>query len=124
MHVGSVGMLLGGLMMLIGSVTPWVMTPLITLNGMAGAGLWTLSAGFIAIAGALIPHRTSAMAQSFGPGGFAAVVVAWQLVELIRISAATDTWGKLLPGIGLVLVGGAAFVLLRTGFRIRNTSRS
>lgn len=112
-------MLLGGLMLVIGSVTPWVMTPLINLNGMAGAGLWTLSAGFIAIAGALIPHRTSAMVQSFVPGGFAAVIAAWQLVEVIRISAVTGAWGKLLPGIGLVLVGGAAVVLLRTGLRIR-----
>jgi hypothetical protein len=112
-------MLLGGLMMVIGSVTPWVMTPLINLNGMAGAGLWTLSAGFIAIAGALIPNRTSAMVQSFAPGGLAALIVAWQFVELIRISAVTGTWGKLLPGIGLVLIGGAAVVLLRTGFRIR-----
>lgn len=112
-------MILGGLLLLVGSPMPWVSTPMGHLSGLAGAGLWTFCAGFIAIGGALLPYRRVAFAHALLPGIVAAALVAWQLLRLAQLSASTESWGKLLPGIGLVLIGGAAFVLLNAALRIR-----
>lgn len=118
MHVGSAGMLFGGVLVVVGSVLPWVATPAGSLSGMAGPGLWTLSAGMIAIAGALMPYRKLALAHALLPGLAGGAIVGWQLVRVAQLSAMTDSWGKLLPGIGLVMVGGGAVILLRAAMRV------
>ncbi len=118
LHPGSIGMLVGGLMAVVGSLLPWVMTPLGVVYGTAGGGLWTLCAGFVAVAGALINHRWSAVAHCAVAGLATTGIAAWQLVHLATLSAATDSWGRLLPSIGLVMVAGAGVVLLRTGVRV------
>ncbi|WP_245975561.1 hypothetical protein [Amycolatopsis palatopharyngis] len=119
MHVGSAGMIFGGLLILVGSLLPWVSTPVGHFSGAAGPGLWTLCAGTIAIAGALLPYRRLALAHALVPGVAVAVLVTWQLLRIAQLSASTDSWGSLLPGIGLVIAGGGAFVLVRTASRIR-----
>lgn len=118
LHVGSLGMILGGLLVAVGSVLPWVATPVGSLSGAAGAGLWTLCAGVIAVAGGMLPYRRVALAHALVPGVAVAAIVAWQLVRLAELSASTSSWGKLLPGIGLVLVGGGAVLLLRAAHRV------
>lgn len=122
MHSGSIPMIIGGLCLVVGSVLPWVSTPLGTLSGAGGAGLWTLCSGFIAIAGALLPYRGVAFTHALLPGIFAAVIAVWQVGRLLQLSATMDSWGKLLPGIGLVLVGGGAVILLRAALRIRTAA--
>lgn len=115
-------MLGGGLLAVVGSLLPWLSTPMGSLSGMAGAGLWTLSAGMVAIAGALLPYRRVALVHAAIPGLAMAVIVAWQLVHIGYISVITGSWGQLLPGMGLVMVGGGAALLLRGAQRLR-TSR-
>lgn len=122
-HVGSTAMLFGGVLAAIGSFLPWVSTPVGNLSGTAGPGLWTLCAGVIAIAGALIPHRRVALAHALVPGLAIAIIAVWQLARLFQLSAATDAWGKLLPGIGLVMVCGGAFILLRAAKRLHAAGR-
>ncbi|GAA4432072.1 hypothetical protein GCM10023169_37390 [Georgenia halophila] len=117
-HPGSLGMLLGGVLALVGSLLPWVMTPVGSLPGLAGPGLWTLSAAFIAIAGALLPYRKIAIGHCLAAGLAVAVIAGWQLGRLVYLSAITDAWGQMLPGIGLVMVSGGAVILLRTGYRL------
>jgi hypothetical protein len=102
----------------VGSLLPWVQTPLGSLSGTAGPGLWTLSAGFIAIAGAVLPYRKLVIAHCLAPGLAVAAIIIWQLARLGQLSATTDSWGQLLPGIGLVMAGGGAVILLRTGLRL------
>ena len=46
-----------------------------------------------------------------------ALLCVWQVGRLAQVSAATDAWGEVLPGMGLVMIGGAAVILLRTGYR-------
>lgn len=111
-------MILGGLLALVGSLLPWVITPFGSLSGAAGPGLWTLSAGFIAVAGALLPYRKVAIAHSLLPGLAVAAIVGWQLARLIQLSATTDSWGQLMPGIGMVMAAGGAVILIRTGIRL------
>ncbi|MEV6815095.1 hypothetical protein [Micromonospora sp. NPDC051296] len=118
LHPGSLGMFVGGVLALVGSLLPWVITPFGSLSGAAGPGLWTLSAAFIAIAGALLPYRKVAIAHCLLPGLAAAALVGWQVARLISISASTDSWGQLMPGIGMVMVAGGAVVLIRTGMRL------
>ena len=115
-------MLVGGLIVVVGSLLPWVSTPFGSVSGTAGPGLWTLSAGFIAIAGALLPYRKVAIGHCLVPGFAAAAIVVWQVARLVNLSATTDSWGQLLPSIGLVMVGGGAVILLRAGFRLVATS--
>lgn len=118
LHRGSIGMIVGGLLAVVGSLLPWVTTPFGSLSGTAGPGLWTLSAGFIAVAGALLPYRRMAIAHCLGPGLATAAIVAWQVARLVQLSAATGSWGQLLPGMGLIMVTGGAVVLLRTSYRL------
>src|SRR5690606_13668826 len=118
LHAGSAAMIVGGLITVVGSLLPWVTTPFGTLSGTVGPGLWTLCAGFIAIAGALMPNRKVAIAHCLVPGLAVGFIAAWQLLHIIRISATTDSWGQLLPGMGLVMVTGGAVILLRAGWRL------
>jgi hypothetical protein len=118
LHAGSLGMIVGGVLALVGSLLPWVITPFGSLSGVAGPGLWTLSVAFLAIAGALLPYRKVAIAHSLFPGLVVAVIVGWQVARLISLSASTGAWGQLMPGIGLVMAAGGAVVLIRTGMRL------
>jgi hypothetical protein len=118
LHAGSLGMIVGGVLALVGSLLPWVITPFGSLSGVAGPGLWTLSVAFLAIAGALLPYRKVAIAHSLFPGLIVAVIVGWQIARLISLSASTGAWGQLMPGIGLVMAAGGAVVLIRTGMRL------
>lgn len=113
-------MIVGGIITVVGSLLPWVTTPFGSLSGLVGPGLWTLSAGFIAIAGALIPHRKVAIAHCLAPGAAVAVIAAWQVAQLLYITATTGAWWQVLPGMGLVMVSGGAVILLRAGWRLRS----
>ncbi|WP_125774047.1 hypothetical protein [Antribacter gilvus] len=122
LHPGSVGMILGGLIIVVGSVLPWVSTPVGSIPGHAGPGLWTLCAAFVALAGAVLPFRRVAVAHCLVAGLPVAFLAAWQVVRLVEVSAATDSWGKALPGMGLVMVAGGAVILLRTAWRLSRSS--
>ena len=121
LHPGSAGMLVGGLLIIVGSMLPWIFVAGLTMSGSLPLKLWLLSAGCIAVAGALIARRWSVVAHCAVAGLTAGVLVAWQLALLIRISASTDAWGAALPSIGLVMVGGGAVVVLATGVRVLRT---
>lgn len=111
-------MIVAGLLTIVGSLLPWVMTPFGSLSGTAGPGLWTLSAGFIAIAGAVLPFRKVAIVHCLGPGVAIAAIALWQVARLVQVSATTGAWGQVLPGMGLVMAAGGAAILLRTGYRL------
>ncbi|SNR40891.1 hypothetical protein SAMN06265360_10565 [Haloechinothrix alba] len=122
LHTGSPGMLLGGLLLLVGSLLPWVSTPVGSLAGTVGPGLWTLCAGTLVIAGALLPYQRVALLHAVLPALVVATIVVWQLGRMIHISATTGGWGQVLPGIGLVMVAGGAVIVLRAARRIHATS--
>lgn len=121
-HAGSSAMFIGGLMLIVSSFLPWVVIPMgeetFTLRGTDGPGMVTLALGFLAFAGAFIPKRRLAIAHSLIPGVLVGLVVGLQAGRLIQFSAATGSWGGLLPGMGLVLAAGGAVILLRVGVRL------
>lgn len=129
MHVGSIGMLFGGLLAMVGSFLPWITVMGTSMSAWSGTyiGIVALALGFISVAGALIPRpilgasvRTLAMWHAFLAGGIGAVIVLLQLVRVVQISVSTGAWGAVLPGLGMVLIGGGAVFMIRAGFRVRN----
>lgn len=99
-------------LVILGAVLPWVMTPLGTVRGTAGAGLWTLYAGLFAAGGAALPWPRVSAWHAPVLAAAALTLGGWQLARLAWISATTDAWGAALPGAGLVvtLAGGVLAV--------------
>lgn len=111
-------LLAASVLVVIGSVLPWVSTPFLNLAGYRGAGLWTLYAGFVGVSGALVRWRRIAIAQAALMGAVAVVLPLWQLLRIIDLSLATDSVGKLAPGMGLVMVLGAGVWSLVCAWRL------
>lgn len=93
------------LMVLFGAFLPWIATGAGNVVGVRGAGLWTLYAASLGIAGAIIRSYRLAALQ----GGVLAVIAVglplWQVVHLVTL-VGFEGW---MPGPGLVLtVGGGA----------------
>ncbi|WP_129786976.1 hypothetical protein [Promicromonospora panici] len=121
-HPGSLAMAIGGLCVMIGSVLPWISTPLGHIPGHASYLGWaTLAAAPLAFAGAVLPYRRVAIGHCLVAAAPAVLAVGWQTVQMVLVSADTDSWGKLWPGMGLIMIAGGAVILLRTAWRLIRT---
>jgi hypothetical protein len=109
-------LLIAGLLILVGAFLPWLATGAGNVSGVRGAGLWTMYAAVLGLAGAAIrSHRLAALHAAV----LAVVAIAlplWQVVHLAGLVGFTG-W---LPGPGLVmtvgggvLAGTAALTLFR-----------
>lgn len=105
------------LMVLIGAFLPWVSTGVGNVAGVRGAGLWTMYAAVLGLAGALIPHRRLAGIHAALLALIATALPLWQVVHLLG-KVGLEGW---MPGVGLVLTFGggvvagfAALTLLRS----------
>lgn len=103
-------------MILVGAFLPWVYTGAGNIAGVRGAGLWTLYAAFLGIAGAIIRSRRLAGIQAALLAVVATALPVWQVLHL----ATKVGFAGWMPGAGLVLTFGggvlagfAAFTLLR-----------
>lgn len=127
-HIGSWPMLIAGMMMIFSAFLPWVYLSFLqgvagesfALRGTDGPGVVTLSLGVLALAGGLVPRRMIALLHAAIPGVIVAAIVAMQVYNLVVASVATQ-WGAFLPGMGLVLAGGGAVLLIRVAWRIWKT---
>lgn len=93
-------------MVLVGAFLPWISTGAGNIAGVRGAGLWTMYAAVLGVAGAIIRSpRISAV-----HAGLLAVVAiglpAWQVVHLLSLVGLAG-W---VPGAGLVLTVGGGVV--------------
>lgn len=99
-------------MVLIGAWMPWIYTGIGSVAGVRGAGLWTMYAAVLGLAGALIRRPRLAAVH----GGVLAVVAVglalWQVVHLLSL-VGFEGW---MPGPGLVLTLGGG-VLAATAAR-------
>lgn len=128
-HPGSRAMILGGLMLIVSAFLPWVYLPFMeqvtgetyALRGTDGPGVITLAVGFLAFAGAFVPRRRLAIAHAIIPGLLVAAIVLLQAWNILAFSAQADAWGGLLPGMGLVLAGGGAVVLIKSAWNMYRT---
>ena len=121
-HPGSLAMAIGGLCVLIGSVLPWISTPLGHIPGHASYLGWaTMAAAPLAFAGAVLPYRRVAIGHCLVVAAPVVLAVVWNLVQMVQVSAGTDSWGRLWPGMGLIMITGGAVILLRTAWRMYRT---
>ncbi|GGK73007.1 hypothetical protein [Ornithinimicrobium pekingense] len=102
---GQLRLLAASVLMIVGAFLPWLYTPLGTVTGMRGPGLWTATVGMLALAGALVPVRVLAVLQAVVAAAICIVLPIWQLVHMLGL-VGMQGW---IPGPGLVLtLGGGA----------------
>ncbi len=122
-HPGSWSMAIGGMMLIVAAFLPWVYVSLtqgiigeaFVLRGTDGPGVVTLALGFLAFAGAFVPRRRLAIVHAALPGAVVALVVLVQAYNIVTASVQT-AWGSFLPGMGVVLAGGGAVILIRAAW--------
>ena len=98
---GQMRLLAASLMILLGAFVPWLYTPLGTITGMRGPGLWTATVAMLALAGALVPAKLRLMAilQALVAAGISIVLPVWQFVHIFSL-VGMSVW---MPGPGLLL---------------------
>ena len=101
-------------LVLFGSFMPWVDTPIGTVLGGQGAGLWTFYACMLGFAGVMVPLRALAVAQAALLGVVALALPLWQVGHLLSL-VGTAGW---MPGPGLVLVLGGGVLACVSAVRL------
>lgn len=89
-------------MVAVGSFLPWLDTPVGTVLGGRGPGLWTCYAAVLGLAGVMVPIRRLAIIQGALLALVALALPAWQVIHVLDL-VGLQGW---LPGPGLVLVVG------------------
>jgi hypothetical protein len=97
---GQRRMLIASILTILGSFLPWVDTAAGNFLGLQGAGLWTLSAGGIGLAGSLLRWRRTVIAHAVVVAVVPTILTVWQALRLLRLCGG----GACAPGIGLALV--------------------
>lgn len=93
-------------MVLVGSFLPWLFTPLGSISGARGPGLWTAYAAFLGLAAVFMPWRRVAGAHAAILALVAVAIPVWQLVHALGLPGS----GGWFPGPGLVVVLGGGVV--------------
>lgn len=89
-------------MILVGAFLPWVTTGVGNFAGIRGAGLWTMYAAFLGVAGTIIPWQRVAAGHAAVLAAVAVALPVWQVVRMLSL-VGTVGW---MPGPGLVLTFG------------------
>lgn len=101
---GQMRLLAASAMIIVGAFLPWLYTPVGTITGMRGPGLWTATVGVLALAGALVPVRILAMLQAAAAAVLCVVLPVWQFLNVFtKVGMAGWMPG---PGLVLTLAGG------------------
>jgi hypothetical protein len=106
-------------MVLVGAFLPWIYTGVGNIAGVRGAGLWTMYAAALGIAGAILRSYRVAAVHA---GLLALVAVAlplWQVVHLLSLVGVSG-W---MPGAGLVLTLGGGVLAGFAGLGLLRASR-
>jgi hypothetical protein len=90
------------LMVLLGAWLPWIYTGLGSIAGVRGAGLWTMYAAVLGLAGGLIRRPRLAAGHGAVLAVIAVALPTWQVVHLVSLVGFAG-W---MPGPGLVLTLG------------------
>ncbi|MFP5253166.1 MAG: hypothetical protein ACLGH4_05170 [Actinomycetes bacterium] len=90
------------LLVLVGAWMPWIYTGLGSVAGVRGAGLWTMYAAVLGLAGAIIRRPRLAAVHAAALAVVAVGLTLWQVVHLLSL-VGFEGW---MPGPGLVLTLG------------------
>jgi hypothetical protein len=107
-------LLVAALLILVGAFLPWLATGAGTVSGVRGAGLWTMYAAVLGLAGAAVRSPRLAALHAAVLAVVAIALPLWQVLHLVGLVGLVG-W---VPGPGLVmtlgggvLAGGAAHTL-------------
>ena len=108
----SLHLLGGSLMILLGAFLPWISSGAGNFLGIRGAGLWTLYASFLGIAGAIMRRPKVVAVHAAILAVVALALPAWQLAHMVSLVGLAG-W---VPGVGLVLTvaGGVVAAVAAT----------
>jgi hypothetical protein len=101
---GQRRLLAATVLILVGAFLPWLYTPLGTVTGMRGPGLWTATVGMLALAGAIVPVRVLATLQAAAAAAICIALPLWQFFHLFNL-VGMQGWTPG-PGLVLTLAGG------------------
>ncbi|WP_300007527.1 hypothetical protein [Pseudonocardia sp.] len=102
-HPASRRLLLAALLILVGAFLPWLATGAGNVSGVRGAGLWTMYAAVLGLAGAAVRSPRLAALHAAVLAVVALALPLWQVVHLVGLVGFAG-W---VPGPGLVMtVGG------------------
>ncbi|GGM25866.1 hypothetical protein ACFQBY_04245 [Promicromonospora citrea] len=122
-HPGSLAMIVGGLCVFVGSVLPWISTPLGDIPGHASYLGWaTMAAAPLAFAGAVLPFRRVAIVHCLVVALPAVVAGGIYLAQVVQLTVVAGAFPTAWPGMGLVMILGGAVILLRTAWRLRHAA--
>lgn len=103
-------------MIFVGAFLPWLLTGVGTVSGVRGAGLWTMYAALLGLAGAAIRSHRIAALHAAVLAVVAVVLPLWQVVHLVGL-VGPGGWmpgpGLIMTAVGGVLAGTAALSLFR-----------
>lgn len=100
---GQRRMLVAAILVLVGAVSPWVALPTGTILGIEGAGIWTIAAGGIGLAGALYRSRLVVRLHAVVLAATPLALGGWQVAHLLRLGCDLRVCS---PSFGLVLTLG------------------
>ncbi len=104
-------------MVALGSFMVWVDTPVGSVLGHQGPGLWTFYAAMFGLAGAIVPIRRLALVQGAVLAVVAVGLPLWQVTRIVGLVG----FGGWMPGPGLVLViGGGVLAAVATARMARS----
>lgn len=110
-------MIVASILVLVGAVTPWVEHLGGTVLGVQGAGVWTLAAGGIGLAGALFRRRPVVVVHAAVLAITPLVLGGWQTARLVAIGCdfrvCAPSFGLLLTIAGGGLAAAATWRLAR-----------
>lgn len=106
---------MAALLIVVGSLTPWVDTAFGDLRGLAGGGLWTLYATAFGIAAAIIRRPRLAAGHALAMAVPAVILPLWQVARLLPLGGFGTGW---VPGFGMIAVLGGGVIALRAAHRL------
>jgi hypothetical protein len=102
-HPANRRLLLAALLILVGAFLPWLATGAGNVSGVRGAGLWTMYAAVLGLAGAAVRSPRIAALHAAVLAAVALALPLWQVVHVLGLVGFAG-W---VPGPGLVMtVGG------------------
>ncbi len=114
MHPARKRLILGVLLVMIGSFLPWFYVGGVPQSGALGPGLWTFYGSMLGLAGVLLPfHRINGW-HAVAMAGLCLFIPAWQLARLLS-QVGFSGW---MPGPGMVMVVAGGVVAAGCALRL------
>ena len=113
-------LLVAALLILVGAFLPWLATGAGNVAGVRGAGLWTMYAAVLGLAGAAVRSHLLAALHAAVLAVVAIALPLWQVVHLVSLVGFAG-W---VPGPGLVMTVGGGVLAASAALTLFRASRA